>query len=73
MIKGYAVINNIKLESLKQTKYFYLEELKRIDLTSKQRDSYLIAKETIERIIKQKAEVVEEAIIDLASKEIKKN
>ena len=55
-----AGINNIKLESLEQTKNFYLEELKKEDLTEKQRDSYLIAKENIERIIKQKEEVGEE-------------
>jgi len=53
-------INLIKLESLKQTKNFYLWELKREDLTSKQRDSYLLAKETISKIINEKEKAEEE-------------
>ena len=48
------------MESLKQTKDFYLEELKKEDLTEKQRDSYLLALKTIERIIKQKEEAEKE-------------
>lgn len=55
-----TVINLIKLKSLKQTKNFYLWELKREDLTSKQRDSYLLAKETISKIINEKEKAEEE-------------
>jgi len=53
-------INLIKLESLKQTKNFYLWELKREDLTSKQKDSYLLAKETISKIINEREKTEEE-------------
>ena len=47
-------VNNIKLESLEQTKNFYLEELKKEDLTEKQRDSYLLALKSINKVIKEK-------------------
>lgn len=48
-------INNLKLKSLKQTKAFYIWELKRSEsLTEKQRDSYLLALKSINRIIKEK-------------------
>jgi len=53
-------INLIKLKSLKQTKNFYLWELKREDLTSKQKDSYLLAKETISKIINEREKAEEE-------------
>ena len=55
-----AGINNIKLESLKQTEDFYLEELKKEDLTEKQREAYLLALKSIEGIIKEKEEIGEE-------------
>jgi len=53
-------INNIKLKTLEQTKNFYLWELKREDLTSKQKDSYLLAKETISKIINEREKAEEE-------------
>ena len=45
--------NKIKLESLKGTREFYIWKLKDKKLTEKQRDSYLTALETIEKIIKK--------------------
>ena len=45
--------NKIKLESLKGTRDFYIWKLKDKKLTEKQRDSYLTALETIEKIIKK--------------------
>jgi len=47
-------INNIKLKSLEQTKNFYKWELKKKNLTEKQRDKFLLALESIEKIIKKK-------------------
>ena len=47
-------INNIKLKSLKQTKAFYLWELKKEDLTESERSKFLLALESIEKIIKEK-------------------
>ena len=47
-------INNIKLKSLKQTRAFYLWELKRGDLTEIERSKYLLAIKAIEKIIKNK-------------------
>ncbi len=52
-------INNIKLKSLEQTKAFYLWELKKGDLTEGEKSKYLLALETIKRIIKEKREVEE--------------
>jgi len=49
-----AGINKIKLESLKQTKKFYEYELKKKNLTEKQREAYLLASKSIEKIIKEK-------------------
>ena len=46
-------INNIKLKNLKQTQAFYLWELKK-DLTESQRSKFLLALNSIERIIKEK-------------------
>jgi len=51
---NYARINNIKLKTLKQTKNFYLWELKKEGLTGKERASYLLALKSIEKIIKEK-------------------
>ena len=48
-------INNMKLKSLKQTKRFYLWELKREEsLTESERSKYLLALKSIEKIIKEK-------------------
>ncbi len=47
-------INNIKLKSLEQTKAFYLWELKKEDLTERERSKFLLALESIEKIIKEK-------------------
>jgi len=48
-------INNVKLKSLKQTKKFYLWELKREEsLTESERSKYLLALKSIEKIIKEK-------------------
>ncbi|MBA7563603.1 hypothetical protein ES695_02090 [Candidatus Atribacteria bacterium 1244-E10-H5-B2] len=48
-------INNIKLKSLKQTRAFYIWELKRKEsLTESERSKYLIALKSIEKIIKEK-------------------
>lgn len=49
-------INTIKLKSLEQTKNFYKWELKKKNLTEKQRDKFLLALESIEKIIKKKEE-----------------
>jgi len=49
-----AGINTIKLKSLEQTKNFYKWELKEKDLTEKQRNKYLLALKSIEKIIKEK-------------------
>lgn len=51
-----AGINKIKLESLKQTEKFYEYELKKKSLTEKQREAYLLALKSIEKIIKEKEE-----------------
>ena len=47
-------INNIKLKSLKQTRAFYLWELKKEDLTESERSKFLLALNSIEKIIKEK-------------------
>lgn len=47
-------INTIKLRSLEKTKKFYAWVLRYEDLTTSQRDSYLLAKKSIEKIIKEK-------------------
>jgi len=47
-------INNIKLKSLKQTRDFYLRELKKEGLTESERSKYLLALKSIEKIIKEK-------------------
>lgn len=47
-------INNIKLKSLKQTKEFYLWELKKEGLIESERSKYLLALKSIEKIIKEK-------------------
>ncbi|MBA7528747.1 hypothetical protein ES705_20937 [subsurface metagenome] len=48
-------INNIKLKSLKQTRAFYIWELKREEsLTESEKSKYLIALKSIEKIIKEK-------------------
>ena len=52
-------INKIKLESLKQTKKFYIWALKYEDLTKKRREAYSLALESIEKIIREKEESVE--------------
>ena len=46
-------INNIKLKSLEQTQAFYLWELKK-DLTESERAKFLLALNSIEKIIKEK-------------------
>jgi len=47
-------INNLKIKTLRQTKNFYLWELKKENLTEKEKDSYLLALKTIKKIIGQK-------------------
>ncbi len=50
-----ARINPIKLKTLKQTRNFYLWELKRKEsLTESERSKYLSALKTIKRIIREK-------------------
>lgn len=44
----------IKLKALKETKSFYNWKLKDKGLTEKQRDSFLLALKSIERIIEEK-------------------
>ena len=59
-------ISNIKLESLKQTKRFYLQELRREDLIESEKSKYLLALKSIEKIIKEKEEAgKKERIINL--------
>ncbi|MBA7575879.1 hypothetical protein ES695_01765 [Candidatus Atribacteria bacterium 1244-E10-H5-B2] len=48
-------INTIKLKALKQTKKFYIWELKRSEsLTLSERSKYLVALKSINKIIKEK-------------------
>ncbi|MBA7567948.1 hypothetical protein ES708_09667 [subsurface metagenome] len=48
-------VNLIKLKTLKQTKNFYLWELKRSEsLTESEKSKYLVALKSIEKIIKAK-------------------
>ncbi|GAJ09492.1 unnamed protein product [marine sediment metagenome] len=55
-----ARINKIKLKTLKQTRNFYLWELKRGEsLTEGEKSKYLLALKTIDRIIKEKEELGE--------------
>ncbi|GAJ22461.1 unnamed protein product, partial [marine sediment metagenome] len=49
-----ASINIVKLRTLKQTRAFYNYELKKEGLTGKERISYLLAKKSIEKIIREK-------------------
>ena len=50
-----ASINNVKLKTLEKTKNFYLWELKRKEsLTESERLKYLLALESIRKIIKEK-------------------
>ena len=52
LMKG---INTIKLKALKQTKNFYLWELKREEsLTESEKSKYLVALKSINKIIKEK-------------------
>ncbi|MBA7532189.1 hypothetical protein ES705_24415 [subsurface metagenome] len=51
-------INNIKLKSLEETKAFYLYELKKKNLTEKQRNQFQKAKKIIEKIIQRKEESI---------------
>ncbi len=46
--------NEIKLENLGGTRDFYIHKLKDKNLTEKQRDSFLWALKSIEKIIKEK-------------------
>ncbi|MBA7583897.1 hypothetical protein ES695_02335 [Candidatus Atribacteria bacterium 1244-E10-H5-B2] len=48
-------INTIKLKALKQTKNFYIWELKRKEsLTESEKSKYLVALKSINKIIKEK-------------------
>ena len=50
-----SIIKNVKLKTLKQTKNFYLWELKRKEsLTEKERSKYQVALESINRVIREK-------------------
>ncbi len=52
-----ARINKVRLKTLKQTKNFYLWELEREEsLTESEREKYLLALKSINRIIKAKEE-----------------
>lgn len=44
----------LKIETLKKTQAFYIWELKKESLTEKERASYLLALESIEKIIKKR-------------------
>ncbi|MBA7501012.1 hypothetical protein ES704_03796 [subsurface metagenome] len=55
-------INNIKIKSLKQTKKFYLWELKKEGLIESERSKYLLALKSIEKIIKEKEACEEKKI-----------
>jgi len=55
-------INTIKLKSLKQTKKFYLWELKKEGLIESERSKYLLALKSIEKIIKEKEACEEKKI-----------
>ena len=44
----------VKIEALKQTRAFYIWELKKESLTEKERASYLLALKSIEKIIKER-------------------
>ncbi len=52
-------INNLKLKTLKQTRAFYLWELKKESLTESEREKYLLALKNIEKIIKEKEDCLE--------------
>ncbi len=48
-------MNNIKLKTLKQTRAFYIWELKKEEsLTESEKSKYLLALKSIEKIIKEK-------------------
>ena len=50
-----SIIKNVKLKTLKQTKNYYLWELKRKEsLTEKERSKYQVALESINRVIREK-------------------
>ncbi len=52
-------INNIKLKTLKQTKNFYIWQLKRKEsLTENERSKYVAALKSIGRIIREKEEPI---------------
>ena len=52
-------INNIKLKTLKQTKNFYIWQLKRKEsLTENERSKYVTALKSISRIIREKEEPI---------------
>ncbi|GAI98918.1 unnamed protein product [marine sediment metagenome] len=52
---NYGQDKNIKLKTLKQTKNFYLWELKREEsLTESERSKYLLALKSINKIIQEK-------------------
>lgn len=51
-------MNQVKLKTLKQTKNFYLWELKRSEsLTESERAKYLVALKSIDKVIKKKEEL----------------
>ncbi len=53
-----ARINIIRLKTLKQTRNFYLWELEREEsLTESEREKYLLALKSIEKIIQEKRDV----------------
>jgi hypothetical protein len=55
-------INQIKIKSLEETRDFYLYELKKKDLTERQRNQFLKAKKIIEGIIRRKEKSLEAEI-----------
>ena len=55
-------INTIKLKSLKQTKKFYLWELKKEGLIESERAKYLLALKSVEKIIREKEACEEKKI-----------
>lgn len=50
---------SLKIEALEETKKFYLWELKKEDLTERERSNYLLALKSIEKVIREKEDLRE--------------
>jgi len=55
-IKGSDLKLQLKLKDLRETLDFYNKELKGKGLTEKQRDKFLLAKASLEKIVEEKGE-----------------